>query len=540
MVIPSTDSLGKVDLTEVQLAKIRCVHRYREFPTGRLPRTRRMTSFTGIAPSGTVGCFSTNHHNMRLAIFGRVLSKEVEGRRLPLVETIPAPGYALPLAAYFDRIKEIVPTTAPVKLDEYPVRYGGRKRREYERAVESLKSRPLSKEDANIKLFLKFEKDVRTDKPGRIPRCILPPDVRYLVDVGRCVAPIEHKVYRAVDELWGSEVVAKGHNYRGVAKMFKVAWDRYSCPMSIDVDVSKMDQSFGRELMELFLDMVSNCSTDTDMLRKHLMWTLRSRVRGRVDDAVFEYTVDGTLSSGMPFTSLAGVVVVTGIVWLFKEHHGVDLTVVDAGDDMTIIFDRKDERLVVDSIAEWYRRFGLTLEVGKPNYHFEGIEFCQSHPCLVEGCWQMVRNPVSAAQKDAVSVRPLHSPLQAAAWLEACGLGGMASQGGSPIATARYRMMLRSSEAIRHGLIKSRRQATRYRQMVRRSYETGGSYEWYGGGMKNAGIITDQARYSFELAFGIMPHVQRAIEDAYDSITLHYQSQLTHTDMLAWDSVLAV
>jgi len=256
---------------------------------------------------------------------------------------------------------------------------------------------------------------------------------------------------------------------------------------------------------------------------------------------LFSYDIVGTLASGMPFTSLAGVCVVTAIVWLFKQRHGIDLTIVDAGDDMTIVFDRKDEGRVVSQIALWYAQFGLTLEVEKPNYHFEGIEFCQSHPCLVEGEWQMVRNSVTAAAKDSASIKPLRTPIEAAAWLEAMGRGGLASQGGVPIATSRYQMMLRSSESIKHGLLRTNRQRIRYAQMVARSFETGGSYEWYGHGMKNHGAITDAARVSFERAFKIPPHVQRAIESKYDEMTLTFVDVARScTPMHAWDAVGAV
>ncbi len=526
-------------MTKQQLDWIEKVHRYQEIATGRPVRTRRMTAFSGVAPPKTLGCFQSSAVNMRMAILGRVLSKEVNGQRAPLLQTVPQPGHAQPLRRYFAEVRENVSTTAPVTLGEFPTRYGGRKRRTYERAADALRSRPLSKQDAEIKLFLKFEKDVRTDKPGRIPRCILPPDNRYLVDCGRHVAPLEHEIYRAINKLWGAKVVSKGENYKGVAKMFRDAWERFENPMSIDVDVSKMDQSFTEEIMGQFLEFLASCSTNNEYLHDILKWTLKTKVKGRADDCLFRYDITGTLASGMPFTSLAGVSVVTAIVWLFKEKHGINLTIVDAGDDMTILFDRKDERRVVGRVAAWYQQFGLTLEVGPPNYHFEGIEFCQSHPCFIEGEWQMVRNTVTSAIKDSASIRPLRTPLEAAAWLEAVGRGGIASQGGAPIATARYNMMLRSSEAIKHGLLRTKRQQTRYRQMVARSFERGGSYEWYAHGMKNQGHITDAARVSFERAFSIPPNVQRAIEDAYDKITLTFDLVRSCAPLRAWDPVCA-
>lgn len=336
--------------------------------------------------------------------------------------------------------------------------------------------------------------------------------------------------------------MSKGRNYRGVAEMFREAWAKYANPMSIDVDVSKMDQSFTQEMMFLFHEFISSSSTDSEAMREFLMWTLNLKVRGVCGDASFQYEVPGTLSSGMPFTSLAGVCVVTGIVWLFKRHFSLDLTIVDAGDDMTIVFDRSDENVVLPNIAAWYQQFGLTLEVGAPNYHLEGIEFCQSHVCELKGGYQMVRNPISAAAKDSASLLPLRTPKEAAAWLEAVGRGGIASQGGAPIATARYRMMIRSSQSMVDKSRMSNRQKIRYAQLVNRSFERGGSYEWFGSGMDNSDEITDAARCSFERAFKISPHEQRAIESEYDKITLTFDEVRggVSAALRAWDIVCAV
>jgi len=476
---------------------------------------------------------------MYSAIMGRVLSKEVGGVRMPLLQTLPPSGHAQPLLRYATELLKTLPSTTPVSLDEFPLRYSGRKRVEYLAAAASLRRLSLSRRDARIKLFLKFEKDVRSDKPGRIPRCILPPSVRYIVETGRYVHPIESQVYSAIDQLWGKRVVSKGRNYKEVAHMLRDGWDQFDHPVSRDVDVSKMDQSFNEEIMSLFLNFVADCSSESEVLREYLMWTLRTKVSARCDEAKFSYDQVGTLSSGMTFTSLAGVFVVTAIIWLFSQHYGIELTIVDAGDDMTVIYDEKDDGRVNQFLAAWYMRFGLVLEVGLMNRRFEGIEFCQTHPVELGDGLQMVRNTKSAAVKDAVSLRPLDTPLLASAWLRACGQAGMACQGGAPIATARFRLMLRSADAMLLTYYMTRRKRQRHGRLVALMLEKGGSYEWFGHGMNNGQVITDAARISFERAFGVPPHVQRAIEEAYDAQTLTFdevRDPQAH-QMLVWDVV---
>lgn len=470
---------------------------------------------------------------------GRVLSKEVNGVRYPLLKTIPPPGAEKPLSLYFDSLKRKVPPTTAMTYREFADVYSGRKHRTYLGAAQSLLHDELEQMDAEIKLFLKFEKDIRSEKPGRIPRCILPPSPRYIVAVGSCVRPAEHALYEAVNATFGYTVVAKGLNYAEVGQVFKEHWSQFIKPVSIDCDVSKMDQSFFRSLMKLFLDLVADVSEEKERLRQWLHWTLDTQVCGRADDGIFRYQQTGTLSSGMPFTSLAGVLVITGIVYLYLLKIGVKARLVDAGDDFTLIFEDRDKARVCGSIADYFKQFGLTLEVGGINTTLEGIEFCQCHPVLVGGKYQMVRNAKSAAMKDSCSLKRLRTPRQASAWLKACGLAGLASQGGAPIATSRYKMFVRSAESMISNEKLSNRQRRRYEKAVVESVEYGGSFEWFGMRMKNDTVVTDLSRASFNIAFDIPPHVQRAIEDTYDNTTLTFDDvKCLETEyVVPWDAV---
>jgi hypothetical protein len=475
------------------------------------------------------------------AIWGRVLSKEVNGGRVPLLKTQPPQGHGRVLNdTFLAAIGKKMPSTTPKTPSEFAESYRGRKRIEYRKAAEHLSRHPLSIADAVIKLFLKFEKDVRSQKPNRIPRVILPPRPTYTVETGRFVHGMEKLIYRMVDEMFGFPVVSKGRNYRQVAQIIIDHWQQFARPCAVDCDVSKMDQSITKEILEMIFDLLGKCAgVDEAYLRRILQWTAETRVKGRADDGFFDYQQEGTLSSGMCYTSLVGVLVVTGAVYLFWKRTGIKIRLVDAGDDFTLFFDAKDLPIVQTELSEEFRRLGLTLEVGEPVHDVERIEFCQTHPIKVGGEYLMVRNARAAAAKDAVSLKRRDTPMAAYAWLKACGMAGMASQGGTPIATARYQMMLRSAESIRGAQRLRRRQERRYDQAVK-LVEIEGSFTHFGAGLDlTSQPIDDMARYTFYLAFGIAPSLQRALESEYDGITLTMDKvhDVQASPMRVWDAV---
>lgn len=493
-------------------------HDYRERLNGKPVRTRKMTQFVGFAPNEQVGCFSSSAKNMRLAILGRVLSKEVHGVRKPLLKTLPKLGHERPLVEYANAIRKIATPTTSLEPFAFAAKYGGGKRKNYERAAARLALEPLTKKDSHITLFLKLEKDIRSQKPKRIPRCILPPDVKYTVETGRFVHPMEKVVYSAIDELWGSRVVTKGKNYLEVGQLFEEAWNSFTETCSLDCDVSKMDQSITEQVLEVLLDLLADLSADdSEYLREILKWTLRTTVCGRADDGKFSYTQRGTLSSGMCYTSITGVFVVTGVMFMFARQFGLRLRMVDAGDDLTIMFEKGDLPIVQRELGNYYEQFGLTLEIGKPNYVLEGIEFCQAHPVLINSQYQMVRNARTAGVKDYVCPDHITKTAEICAWWEAVGKCGIASQGGAPIATARYNQLVRSSLRSMKDLDLKPRMVKRYRAAVRRFEAKTGGFNNFGDGMANRNVVDPESRHSFYLAFGLTPQVQRAIEETLDN-----------------------
>lgn len=500
----------------------------KEFPTlkysgnGRPIRNRRSTAISGVAPQAVLGSFNNSLHNVLHAILGRVLCAERDGVWVPMKNTLPQPGHTTALSKFFDAIKEMSSETAPIPLRDFPQMFEGRKRKEYEKAVLSLRVRDLDWKDSYIRMFLKFEKDIRSSKPGRIPRVISPPSVRYLVETGRYVKPVEKVIYAVIDQLFGHSTVVKGLNYLQVGGLIAEAWDSFSDPVSFDVDVKKMDRSTGAEILKWVLDVICLFFPGDDKIRDILYWQLSSVVKGRADDGWFSYEVKGTLNSGQTNTALTGVLMVCACVWTYARECGIRVRVVDAGDDFTIIMERKNESRFMAGFAPFFKAQGFDLTISEPNRFIEGIEFCQCHPVQVGGQYRMVRNARDAAIKDTMSVDEITSQRGFIVWTNAVSSSGIATHGGIPVAQEFYAMYGRSSAHSLKTFKPSPRQAKRMRSMMRKA-KLEGSMKWWGQGLQLCyQPISWDTRVSYYLAFGITPQEQIALEERYSKYTIEY------------------
>jgi len=129
----------------------------------------------------------------------------------------------------------------------------------------------------------------------------------------------------------------------------------------------------------------------------------------------------------------------------------------------------------------------------------------------------MVRN-LRAFTKDACALIPLESNHVLKSWLGAVGDAGMSLTGGMPIWQEYYSLYQRSAG----NLSSKRRRRGANRVFDQAAFETGMAMSAIGMTRKY-GEVTPETRYSFWLAFGILPDHQVALERQYralDDITL--------------------
>ena len=385
------------------------------------------------------------------------------------------------------------------------------KRRVYIKAAEDLWRFGLQPRDWTLSSFVKYEKICCSKKVDSCPRIIQPRGPKYNLEIGMWMRPLEHEVYVCLDALWGRKTVMKGLNASGVGQALWDAWSAVDDPVAIPLDNSRHDQHVSRDALDFEHDFYKRVVTD-----KKFAWLLSRQVvnvgKCRTDSHSISYLVEGIRASGDMNTGVGNCLLLCTLVYRFcietgmgvpgssaePGRHGlarVCATLVNNGDDCTLIVPRRFVGIIKRTIQPWFLDFGFELDVGEPVSHIEGIEFCQAHPVKCVDGWRMVRN-LDALSKDCLCLRMGHEVLM---WAKAVGEGGMALAGCVPV----YREFYRKLEALDARPLKGFR-----------ALEDSG-FMRMAAGMDRREEITDECRASFYMAFGISPDEQIAMEDQY-------------------------
>lgn len=488
---------------------------------------RRSTVLFDLSPDQTLGTFSDSFRNLETAVLTRVLlHKDKNGNWRPTPEHIPnVSAYRSEFRLFFESVVDKALTEEgfqrPMSRTEYADVYPGQKRQIYLQAAQSLEEQDLKRSDSDIKGFLKFEKDIRSSKPDRIPRVISPPGPRYRLETGRYVRPAEKVLYKAIEEVFGFPVISKGRNYEEVGSIIAQHWDSFPDPRAVDMDVSKMDKNttWGVPFTNALITSLFEAG-DRDVLTQWLSWQENYKATISCREGLINYRSGMSLASGQVNTSLVGVSQVLALVWTFNKKHGLRLKIINSGDDFTLIGTHKDVAFAKNNLPRYFERWGFDLETGSVVSRIEHIEFCQTHPMKIGGVWTMVRDPRVVAMKDACSLYPLDSEKEVYAHMNSVGKGGLASFGGVPILQSFYSALVRESENAKARFKLTKRQSKRWDKLAydKSKMKEDGSLKWFGDGMKRAQTsIHPDDRVGFQDAFDISAPYQEVIESYYDS-----------------------
>ncbi len=437
--------------------------------------------------------------------------------RVLLVKGKPAPQppegiYRERLGYFSESIMKRFPPTTPIDRDRFPEYYTGRKKSIYEDAVRSLSGRSISYRDATIKAFVKAEFINSDDKPDPDPRVISPRDPRYNVEVGRYLRPIEHRIYQAIDRMFGDKTVLKGYNAQEIGSIFAAKWKRYRKPVAIGLDASRFDQHVSVEALR-WEHSVYNGIYHSKELRKLLRWQLHNNVVGYCRDGKLKYKTNGCRMSGDMNTAMGNCLIMCALVHSYLKSRGIPASLANNGDDCTVIMEQKFLDRFRTGLTEWFLEMGFNMKVENPVYNIEGIEFCQTHPVFVAGSYLMVRNFQKSLSKDCLSLKNLSSPRVCKAWIDAVGQGGLSLTGGVPVFQNFYRSFIRIASTID---VPKTRQGSKRRHRVPDAEVTGG-LSWLSKNMERKfSPVEPLTRHSFYLAFGVTPCQQMALEAYFD------------------------
>lgn len=520
--------------------------------SGAPKKPRKLIAFEGFATECVLGFVSTVH-NVSCAIVKRVLTRNVpavfyqnwlldnkmeckdEVERVELEIALAKEGNLyvdtesiIPVQGVFSYeindafvalLTHLSADSASVAFDEFIGKYSGLRKQSYIDAWESYKKLGFVPSMAHIRAFIKFEKDLRELKPGRIPRVISPAGYVYLLLTGVYIRAVEDKIYHAINSMFGYTVVAKGLNYDALAELTEENWNSFSDPIFIDLDVEKLDASIFQEALRWSHKVVASCfpSGEREHIMRLLSYQLTSVVRGRTSDGHFSYKVKGTLTSGQMNTSLVGVLVVTSM--LHKICQGRRARLTNMGDDCRIIVERAMSKGMVEEIRELFMRVNMFITVESGDVLCKS-QFCQTQTIDTGSGKRTVRIPHAAINKDSVCLDDIRVPHKLAAWMLAVGQGGLATHGGIPVFDAFYRCMVRNATNYLKSAKLSKRQFRRVAQFTLKKK----FLDWSIGLNYTKSRVNEESRVGFFHAFDIVPVSQQLLEDHYNSLVINFDS----------------
>lgn len=462
-----------------------------------IQKQRTIYEVAGFGPNLTWGVHNNSLNNFLRGLVERVF--KVKDARGQLVDP-PRPERGAFGTAHMVEARRIVlrhlKRTPKVEVEQFLQYYSGRQLTMYTRAAESLLVRPLRRIDARVGSFVKAEKINLTSKPDPAPRVIQPRDPRYNIRVGQYLRPLEKPMFRAIAGLWGGQTVLKC-NYGQQAQALREMWEQFDRPVAVGLDASRFDQHVSVDALryEHSFYLRAFGAAHRHELAMLLDWQVRNRGVAYFADGRVTYEVDGCRMSGDINTSLGNCLLMCCMVWAFCQEVGVRARLANNGDDCVVIMSQRDLARFSAGVNDWFLRRGFTMVVEEPVYDFERIVFCQTSPVWTPSGWVMVRDPRVSVGKDFVSLLDLERGL--GAYLGAVGQCGLASAGGLPVFNAMYSQMAAAGSHSKLAL--------------NRAFACGlaaGSVGMSRGEQR----VHPYTRYSFWLAFGILPDEQEALE----------------------------
>lgn len=475
-----------------------------------LAKPRKLYRFAGMGTHIRYGVHDHSLGNVRRGLVERVYMVEKNGE---LVDTPrPTPGAFNQLSRFHKLLRPHLKSTTRMTYKEFLGFYSGRKLERYSKAVESLEMHPVREKDAWLSTFVKAEKLNLTAKPDPAPRVIQPRDPRYNVEVGRYLRHTEEMLFRAINKVYGGRTIFKGISADEAGREFKEIWDSFSNPVGIGMDASRFDQHISRSALEfehkMWVSMFPR--REQALLRKLLSWQISNRGLARCPDGEVRYRVEGCRMSGDMNTSSGNCYIMCATVhnWCTKKGVG-KFRLANNGDDCMLIIEASDEKRVRDGLIDYYKSLGFTMKVEPTVNVLERIEFCQTRPILVGDHYRMVRNCHHSLSKDLHSLQDLHKEDGMLAWVDAVGKGGRCLNDGVPVMSKFFQQFPLYNGKVKENsdVIVKLQEDWKYKFSRTEAF---------------TGVEPSQeSRYSFWLAFGILPDEQIALEKGFSPLRLN-------------------
>lgn len=403
-------------------------------------RTRTYATVVGVRCRYRLGVHNNSLTNVLRGLTERVYCVERDGELV--APPAPEAGVFGELRSFGERLASIVGRANPWDYEAFIASCRGSKRKLYELAVESLQQTPLSRKDAQLKAFVKAENLDLEAKADPAPRMIQPRSPRYNAWVGRYIKAAEHRIYAAIDAIWGQETVMSGYNALDVARLLRDHWDTWHDTAAVGLDASRFDQHVSVDALT-WEHTVYNMIYKDPKLAKTLKWQLRNSGVALTAEGKVTYSVDGKRMSGDMNTSLGNKMIMCALVHEYCRQRNIHAKLANNGDDCVVFMRKRSLKSFQNGLTEWFLRFGFTMKVEDPVDVFEQIEFCQQRPVSDGTRWLMTRSPYKGLAKDVtmLGVNPSDVVGDYRNWAGGVGKAGLATYGGIPIVQDVYHWM---------------------------------------------------------------------------------------------------
>ena len=152
---------------------------------------------SGFSEANTLGVYNHSVDAIVSSMLNRFFYVKRDGVMGLPVESRPRVFATQSFVAYRNAVMHFLPRNFPqLTRSECVGRFSGLKRARYEQAEQSLALDDLCADDAVLRLFCKFAKNVLGD-PARI---ISPRSARWNLELARYIKHLEHRIHRAINK----------------------------------------------------------------------------------------------------------------------------------------------------------------------------------------------------------------------------------------------------------------------------------------------------------------------------------------------------
>lgn len=494
--------------------------------TPRTPQKSRNSSYyrySGICSDVRFGAHSNTLKNLQRAVAERVLMVPSVNGGLQACPKPKSQGYfAKVMHPFYKLLRERIRNDSsfpipPLSDEAFVSLYSGAKKKRYQAACESLFRESVVPRDAEVGSFVKVEKINFSSKSDPCPRVIQPRSFRYSAALGKNIKHLEKPLFKLIDDIYGGPTVLKGYDCNVSAKHLRAMWDEMSDPVGIGMDASRFDQHCSVQALQWEHSIWEMMCCSRKEVSQLLKYQLVNKGKAWLEDGFIKYTTNGCRMSGDMNTSSGNCLLMCAMVYCYCKQHGIkQFRLANNGDDCMLIINRSDMKRT-NKIQPWFYDIGYTMKVESPCFEFEEISFCQTQPVWDGVGWRMVRDPRVALSKDLTSTLHLDNERTRSLWLDAMHHGGLSLTAGVPVYQDFYRMF--PTTDIKMTVNETTLSGFKDSGFVRMIPK-----------INKASVVTPLARYSFWLAFNILPDTQIMLENRFRTMNLRSCEYTTQQD----------